>query len=126
MVTVHSSSSISLLYTYIHALYYVFSITVEPPNKGHVGDNINSAVLSFVERLSSFGGSKCIRAIGKTIFGTSTCVLCREVYYIVSLSRRVHYQKFHCNLEVMSSVYDLSSTVHLVTLPAILFMFPCS
>ena len=31
--------------------------TVEPPNKGHIGDNINSAVVSFVERLSSFGGS---------------------------------------------------------------------
>ena len=27
--------------------------TVEPPNKGHFGDSINSAVLSFVERLSS-------------------------------------------------------------------------
>ena len=27
--------------------------TVEPPNKGHFGDNINSAVVSFVERLSS-------------------------------------------------------------------------
>ena len=27
--------------------------TVEPPNKGHFGDNINSAVMSFVERLSS-------------------------------------------------------------------------
>ena len=23
---------------------------MEPPNKGHVGDNINSAVVSFVER----------------------------------------------------------------------------
>ena len=33
-------------------------IIVEPPNKGHVGDNINSAVVSFVERLSSFGGLK--------------------------------------------------------------------
>ena len=43
-----------------------------------------------------FGGSKCIRTIGKQNFGTSTCVLCREVYYIVSLSRRVHYQRFHC------------------------------
>ena len=43
----------------------------KPPNKGHVGDNINSAVLSFVERLSSFAGCpKCIRAIGRTIFGT--------------------------------------------------------
>ena len=27
--------------------------SVEPPNKGHFGDNINSAVVSFVERLSS-------------------------------------------------------------------------
>ena len=27
--------------------------TVEPPNRGHFGDNINSAVVSFVERLSS-------------------------------------------------------------------------
>ena len=62
----------------------------------HVGDNIISAVVSFVERLSSFGGSKCIRTIGKQIFGTLNCVLCREVYYTVSLSRRVHYQRFHC------------------------------
>ena len=65
---------------------------VEPPNKGHVGDNINSAVVSFL------GGSKCIRTIGKQIFGTLTCVLCREVYYVVSLSRRVHYRRFHCIL----------------------------
>ena len=35
--------------------------TVEPLNKGHVGDNINSAVLSFIERLSSFRGSKFTR-----------------------------------------------------------------
>ena len=27
--------------------------TVEPPKKGHFGDNINSAVSSFIERLSS-------------------------------------------------------------------------
>ena len=32
------------------ATYYY---TVEPLNKGHIGDNINSLVLSFVERLSS-------------------------------------------------------------------------
>ena len=67
---------------------------MEPPNKGHVGDNINSAVVSFVEKL--LGGSKCIRSIGKQIFGTSACVLGREVYYIVSLSRRVPYRRFHC------------------------------
>ena len=28
--------------------------TVEPPNKGHVGNNLNLIVLSFVERLSSY------------------------------------------------------------------------
>ena len=32
---------------------WILITTVEPPNKGHVGDNINSAVVSFVERLSS-------------------------------------------------------------------------
>ena len=37
----------------------IHGCTVEPPNKAHVGDNINSAVLSFIERLSSFRGSKC-------------------------------------------------------------------
>ena len=35
----------------IRKLYYIY--TVEPPNKGHFGDNINSAVVSFVESLSS-------------------------------------------------------------------------
>ena len=62
------------------------SITVEPLNKGHIGDNINSAVVSFVERLSSFGGSKCIRTTGKQFFGTLTYVLCREVLYRVPIS----------------------------------------
>ena len=54
---------------------------MESPNKGHVGDNINSAVLSFMERLSSSRGSKCTETIGHVIFGTSNSVLCREVYY---------------------------------------------
>ena len=43
--------------------------TVEPPNKGQYK-------LSFIERLSSFRGSK---TIGHIIFGTSNSVLCREV-----------------------------------------------
>ena len=51
----------------------------------HFGDNINPAVVSFVERLSSFGGSKCIRTIGKQIFVTLPCVLCREVYILYSV-----------------------------------------
>ena len=36
-----------------HCTIIVLPTTVEPPNKGHFGDNINSAVVSFVERLSS-------------------------------------------------------------------------
>ena len=64
---------------------------MEPLNKGHIGDNINSAVsLSFIERLSPFRGSKCTKTIGHVIFGTSNSVLCREVYYTVSLFQRVH------------------------------------
>ena len=77
-------------------VWLISGITVEPPNKGHVGDNINSAVLSFIERLSSFRGSKSTKTIGHVIFGTSYSVLCREVYYTVSLFRRIHYQRFHC------------------------------
>ena len=57
---------------------------------------INSAVLSFIERLSSFRGSKCTKTMGHVIFGTSKSVLYREVYYTVSLFRRVHYRRFHC------------------------------
>ena len=36
---------------------------MEPPNKGHFGDDISSADSLFVERLSSLGGSKCILGI---------------------------------------------------------------
>ena len=65
--------------------------TVEPPNKGYIGDNIiNSAVISFIERLSSFRGFKCTKTIGHISFGTSNSVLCRDIYYTVSLFRRVH------------------------------------
>ena len=71
----------------------IITVTVESLNKGHIGDNINSVALSFIERLSSFRGS-----IGHIIFGTSNSVLCREVYYTVSLFQRVHYRyrRFHC------------------------------
>ena len=46
----------------------------------YVGDNINAAVVSLVERLSSCRRFKVYRTIGKQIFGTLNCVLCREVY----------------------------------------------
>ena len=48
----------------------IIKSTVEPPNKGHVGDSINSSVLPFIERLSSFRGSKCTKTIRHIIFGT--------------------------------------------------------
>ena len=34
----------------------MYSLHVEPPNRGHIGDNIYSFDLSFVDRLSFFGG----------------------------------------------------------------------
>ena len=68
--------------------------TVKPPNKGHIGNNINSEVVSFVERLFSGEGSKCIRTVGNQFFGTLTFVLCGEVYYTVTLFQRAHYLYF--------------------------------
>ena len=60
-----------------------------------IKDTLGQLYLFFVEKLSSLGGSKCIRTIGKTYFGTSSLVLCREDY-CVSLLGRVHYRRFHC------------------------------
>ena len=53
-------SSLSEGGTYMCAHVYG---TVDPPNKGHFGDSINPADLFFVERFSSFRGSKCIGGI---------------------------------------------------------------
>ena len=47
--------------------------TVAPLNKGHVGDSINSAVIALLEVFNIIN------------FGTSSNVLCIEVYYTVSL-----------------------------------------
>ena len=49
--------------------------TVEPPNKGHTGDNKNSAGLSSIERLSSFRGSQCIETMGKVHVNLEWCPL---------------------------------------------------
>ena len=51
--------------------------TVEPPNTGHFGDNLNSADMLFVERFSSVGGSN--RMYYRNYTGTASNVLCREV-----------------------------------------------
>ena len=50
---------------------------MEPQNNG---DNINSSVLSFVERLSSIRDSQCIKTIGRVFFGSLSNALYREVY----------------------------------------------
>ena len=94
------------------------SYTVEPPNKGHIGEYKFSCFLLVIERLSSFRVSQCIKTMGNIIYGTSSSVLCREVYCTVSLLigtlynkplysgtseifQRVHYQRFHCSGKVV-------------------------
>ena len=57
-------------HTYVH--------TVESQNKGHFG----TAFLSFVRRLSSLGGPKCIGSIGRKYLGTSSCILSKEIVLI--------------------------------------------
>ena len=54
--------------SFINNIIIVAATTVEPLNKGHIGDNINSAVFPFIERLSSFRGPKCSKTIGHVIF----------------------------------------------------------
>ena len=44
-------------------LYSPCEYTLDPPNRGHFRDDINSADLFFVEKFSSLGGSKCIVGI---------------------------------------------------------------
>ena len=72
--------------------FLVIIITVEPPKIGHFGDNTNSTILSSHREVLNL--SKLIIGIG--IHGTcmynvhvysSSCVLCREVYFTVSLLR---------------------------------------
>ena len=56
------------------------TITVKPPNKGHVGDNINSHALSLVERLSSFRRFELYCYYRETEFSGPRTVLCREFF----------------------------------------------
>ena len=57
----------------------VLDVTMESLNKGHFG----TVFLSLVRRSSSLGGPKCIGTIGRKYFGTSSCVLCREIALIL-------------------------------------------
>ena len=40
--------------------------------------------------------SGVLKTIEKVIFGTLSSVLCREIFYSVSLSQKVRYWRFHC------------------------------
>ena len=81
---------------------------MEPPNKGHFGDNINSAVLSFVERLSS---SRWFKNYMETNFwDLALCPLYREVYYIVSLYLRGSTIRGSTVLNTIILSYDILHT----------------
>ena len=72
---------------------------MKPPNKRHVGDTINSHVLYLVERLFHFLEVQIVLLLkGETgIFGSQQLsTIDRFIHTIVSLSRRVHYWRFHC------------------------------
>ena len=76
--------------------------------KGYLGQTF----LSFVRKLSSFGGSKCIKTVKNRILWTSSCVLWGEVvlipeyplspaaFFVERLSSfwSIHYQRFYCVL----------------------------
>jgi len=60
-----------------------------------IGDNLNLAVVHFVERLSSSERLKMCYT-QTNYLGPLKNVFCREVYYITSLFQRVHNQRFYC------------------------------
>ena len=74
----NAESSLSFIIKYV--------VTVEPPNKGHVGTR------SFVlyREVSFFGGLKCTGIIR---IGMGRFVVYREVFFIPS----VLYRRFHCS-----------------------------
>ena len=56
-----------------------------------IGDNINLAVLSFVERLSSFRGSQYIKSIGKEFLGPrAACIYNIDLKNIQSVKNSTH------------------------------------
>ena len=71
-------------------------------NKGHFG----GPLLSFVRRLSSLGGSKCIGTIGKNYFWTQAVSFVGRV----SLFCSIHYWRFQCILNAVNVVFSLDET----------------
>ena len=70
---------------YIHTVRTVYTYYSEPPNKGHFGDDINSADLFFVEFFPLWG----VQMYCRNYTGTVSRVLCGEVYHTVSLFAKV-------------------------------------
>ena len=105
--------------------------TVKPLNKGHVRDNnINSHALSLVGRMSSSQKFKLysyILNIGKQNFQVPRIIQCREVYDTVSLSRRVHYQRFYCvciYVYILNIIYiHLSSCMTIYSAIIIIYVY---
>ena len=75
-----------------YILHVIIGI-VESPNKGHFR---KARFLFWKEAVLWLRETKYIRTIGRKYFGTSSCVLCREVDCTVSLFGRVHYRRSHC------------------------------
>ena len=63
----------------------MLGIIVEPPNKGHFGNNINSVVFVLCREVDFFWGVKSTETIGSKHLGTSSGVLCREDLSLCSL-----------------------------------------
>ena len=56
-------------YLFVHLSRKWTWYTAEPPNRGRVEDNINPAVVSFVERLSSFEVQNVLQLQGNKLLG---------------------------------------------------------
>ena len=77
---------------YRMSLMVYFPYTVKPPNKGHVGDNITAHALSCVYReIVLFSDTEQIFGLRELSTVERFLIQCT-----VSLSRRVHYRRFHC------------------------------
>ena len=93
---------------YVHMFVYEseFNNTVEPPNKGHFGDWHKFSWFVLCREIIPFGRFKMYC---RNYTGTVSRVLCREVYYTVSSSGRVHYQRFtvclHCHVSCRVHIF---------------------
>ena len=99
-----SDQRVKNIHTHTHhiAIPTTNMYTMEPLNKGQVGDIfLIQLFLSFVALFRRYQSYMTLC----TNFGTLICVLCREVYSIVFLSRKVHFQRFYCRLQGLFSAH---------------------